>query len=717
MAAESTIQVLPEGAGYAIVIGIGGVFAIVMLGLTWLQNRYTTFSTHNSEEFNTASRSIKPGLIAAGIVSSWTWSATLLTSSTFAYEYGVCGPMWYGALGCFQIFLFALIAIKIKGHAPGAHTFPEIVRARHGKVAHITYLFAGLCTNMLVGACLVLGGSQVVEAMSGMNVYASCFLIPLVVAAYVIAGGLRSTFIADYLHTVILFVVIMVFGFLIYSTSPLIGSLDKFYDLLVEASEKMPIKTNVDGSYLSFRSIDGFVFAIDLLVCGFCCVWLDQAYWQRAIASRPETSIKAYLLGGVAWYGIPFGFATAMGLGCAALTSNPKFPTYPNPLSTAQTNAGLSAPATAHTLLGKGGAVLMLILLFMAITSSTSAELIAVSSLITFDIFQTYMRPKSTSQSLVKVSHIGIVICAVVLAAFCCILNVIGLNLTWLLTCLGIIVGGASVPVGLVLLWDDISTVAVIGSPYIALSMGLIVWLVTAQKRSGEITITTLGNTINAVAGNITSAAGGFVVSVILTYLFPWKYQNTDPKAIEHARKIAGIFDTEGVSPSASHEDALDNKGTEVKISDKTDVSNDSKMDAAVSSVRDTTADKEMPPVYTGNELVDFLQANHAQPLDPEAVKKGTRLAVAANVIFVLIACLLVPFALFGDGYIYNKSFFSGWCVVSFIWVWASMTICVIYPVVESRNAVVFVCKGLLRDALGAVGMRSKERGSDGTRV
>jgi len=74
------------------------------------------------------------------------------------------------------------------------------VLARHGKAAHLTYLFNGLATNMLVGACLVLGGSQVVAAMTGMNVYAACFLIPLVVAAYVIAGGLRSTFIADYVH-------------------------------------------------------------------------------------------------------------------------------------------------------------------------------------------------------------------------------------------------------------------------------------------------------------------------------------------------------------------------------------------------------------------------------------------------------------------------------------------------------------------------------------
>jgi SSS family transporter len=388
------------------------------LAITYLQNRYTAYSTHQAEEFNTASRSVKPGLIAAGIVSSWTWSATLLTSSTFAYSYGICGPMWYGAMGTWQILLFALIAIKIKANAPGAHTFPEIVLSRHGKIAHAIYLFYGIATNMLVGACLVLGGSQVVSALSGVNVYAACFLIPLVVAAYVIAGGLRSTFIADYTHTVILFVSIFVFGFSIYATNDAVGSPGKFYDLLLDASAKMPIAHNHDGSYLTFKSDDGLVFAIDLFVAGFSTVWLDQAYWQRAIASRPETSVKAYIFGGIAWYGIPFGFATAMGLGCAALTSSPDFPTYPNPLNAAQNGAGLSSPATAIALLGKGGAGLMLLLLFMAVTSSTSAELIAVSSLLTFDVWKTYIRPRATSLELVRISHYGIVIYALVLAAY-----------------------------------------------------------------------------------------------------------------------------------------------------------------------------------------------------------------------------------------------------------------------------------------------------------
>ena len=58
------------------------------------QNRYTRFSTKTSEEFNTASRSVKPGLIASGIVSAWTWAATLLQSSSVAYTYGVAAPFW-----------------------------------------------------------------------------------------------------------------------------------------------------------------------------------------------------------------------------------------------------------------------------------------------------------------------------------------------------------------------------------------------------------------------------------------------------------------------------------------------------------------------------------------------------------------------------------------------------------------------------------------------
>ena len=241
------------------------------------------------------------------------------------------------------------------------------------------------------------------------------------------------------------------------------------YDLLTEAAATMPIEGNAGGSYLTFQSQGAGFFAAAIFLGGFSTVWLDQAYWQRAIASKPETSAKAYLMGGLAWYGIPFGFATALGLGCVALTGSPSFPTYPNTLTPAQDFGGFSAPAAAIALMGKGGAALMLLLLFMAITSATSAELIAVSSLWTFDVYKLYINPKAMSSQLVNQSHIAIGVYSLLLAALCCLLSYSGVGITWLLTTLGIITGGGGIPVALVMLWPQrMSTAAVILAPILS---------------------------------------------------------------------------------------------------------------------------------------------------------------------------------------------------------------------------------------------------------
>lgn len=56
-------------------------------------------------------------------------------------------------------------------------------------------------------------------------------------------------------------------------------------------------------------------------------------------------------------------------------------------LSAADVSAGLPAPAVASALLGKAGAAALLVLLFLAVTSAASAELIAVSSVLTYDVY------------------------------------------------------------------------------------------------------------------------------------------------------------------------------------------------------------------------------------------------------------------------------------------------------------------------------------------
>jgi Na+/proline symporter len=136
-----------------------------------------------------------------------------LQSSGVAYRYGVSGPFWYASGATVQILLFATLAIELKRRAPNAHTFLEVIKARYGVITHAVYLTFGLMTNVLVTAMLLTGGSAVASSLSGVPTAAACFLLPIGVVLYTMFGGIKATFLTDYVHTVIILVIIFVFAF------------------------------------------------------------------------------------------------------------------------------------------------------------------------------------------------------------------------------------------------------------------------------------------------------------------------------------------------------------------------------------------------------------------------------------------------------------------------------------------------------------------------
>ena len=103
--------------------------------------------------------------------------------------------LWqYAAGATVQILLFSVLACKVKQNAPRCHTYLEIIYTRYGAVAHWIFIFFALLTNVLVGSQLLLGGSAVVTSLTGMNVYAAIFLIPLgVCESFVMIVSSKST--------------------------------------------------------------------------------------------------------------------------------------------------------------------------------------------------------------------------------------------------------------------------------------------------------------------------------------------------------------------------------------------------------------------------------------------------------------------------------------------------------------------------------------------
>merc|ERR1719159_2286383 len=486
---------------------------------------YKTLGTEqSSEQFNTAGRNVGPGLTAAVIVSQWTWAATLLMSSNMGWRVGISGPFWYASGATIQILLFAILAIQVKRRASHMHTFMEIVKARFGTGTHIVMIVFALTTNIIVTSMLLLGGAATIADLTGMSKLSAAFLIPILSCwIYTMYGGLRATFFASYVHTTVIFVMLLTFTFAVYSGSgehDLWGSPSNVYSALEKAtihgffdatysecsingncggavaaaavaavpdgcpgadlvaaaagvSYKTPtgffdgltaillndgqcynakrentekacgytergkdkpccdinydtlqggtycradknkdcISTSAEKhfeaegcaddeicitSFVTMGSTIGLIFGITNIVGNFGTVFVDQSYWQSAVAAKPSSAVIGFLIGGMVWFAVPFCMATTNGLAGRALTTHPdidgKFGAFY--IDGGASSSGLTPARVLSHILGPGGAFILLLQLFMAITSTGSAEIIAVSSILTYDIYYEYINPE-----------------------------------------------------------------------------------------------------------------------------------------------------------------------------------------------------------------------------------------------------------------------------------------------------------------------------------
>ncbi|KAL2414710.1 putative urea active transporter 1 [Exophiala dermatitidis] len=644
---------LSQGFGYGIILGLGFAFALGMIATTWALKRYHG-EVQTSEAFSTAGRTVKSGLVASAVVSSWTWAATLLQSSGVAYSYGVSGPFWYASGATVQILLFATLAIELKRRAPNAHTFLEVIKARYGVVTHIVFLVFGLMTNILVTAMLLTGGSAVASSLCGVPTAAACFLLPIGVVLYTMFGGIKATFLTDYVHTVIILVIIFVFAFSAYATNDIVGSPGKVWELLVEASKRHPVKGNEEGSYLTMRSREGAIFFVINIVGNFGTVFLDNGYYNKAIAASPVHALPGYVMGGLSWFAIPWLCATTMGLAALALENNPVFPTYPDRMAHSDVSAGLVLPYAAVALLGKGGAGATLLLIFMAVTSASSAELIAVSSIWTYDIYQTYIHPTASGPLLIRMSHIACVVYAIVLASFSTGLFYAGVSMGYLYLMMGCIIGSAVIPATLALMWKHQNWQAAAGAPVLGLVCALIAWLVTAKKECGVLNVDCTGSNNPMLAGNVTALLSPLVFVPVLTFIFG--RQNYDWVSMKQIRK-----------------------------GDDTDIIRRASVDV----------DAELVVPAPGTEEVDAAERDQAK-LNKAAIISRTLTA------FMTVAMLVLwPMPMYGSGYIFSKKFFTGWVVVGILWLFCSAFCVGLFPLWQGRKTIAHTVRSMWLDLTG----------------
>ena len=224
----------------------------------------------------------------------------------------------------------------------------------------------------------------------------------------------------------------------------------------------------------------------------------------------------------------------------------------------------------------------MIIMLFMAITSTGAAECVAVSSLVAYDVFRKYVDPGASGARVLLVSRATIVSFGLAMGGFACVLEQAGLTLNWVARStpespatpppsqklhtfcshllftpslvlftpqvynfMGIIIGGAVVPVAYLLTWcptpawrcscahrPNLSThsplprrgasaAGAVAGAWAGQLSGIVAWLSVAAAMPGGVSVTTTDKLEAQLAGNIASIGVSGVVCTVISLLRP----------------------------------------------------------------------------------------------------------------------------------------------------------------------------------------------------
>jgi len=364
------------------------------------------------------------------------------------------------------------------------------------------------------------------------------------------------------------------------------------------------------------------------------------------------------------WFAIPFALATSLGLACLALEL---------PLTAAQANAGLVPIASAVELLGRGGGVLMLLMVFMAVTSCGSAELIAVSSLLTYDVYKTYLRPNASGDELLKASRWCVVGFGLAMGGLAALLEIAGLALGYVYLLMGVLVGSAVFPIATCLLWSKASARGAIAGAVGGMVVAVAAWLGTAAATAGGkgLTLETTGASTPMLVGNLVAILVSAAVTTVHGLVWPDECDWSGTRALQ------------GIGEGVVEMD-------ETKVAEEEEGEGEGQGEGEVVG--------EGGGREGGRKAVDVeMEAE----MDPKRLREAKTFVLKWGVFFSVLMLLLWPLLSLPAGAPFSLPYFSLWVWVGILWGCLSSIIITVMPLVESKEAIKQVVGGLWADLGG----------------
>lgn len=371
--------------------------------------------TKSSEDYMVAGRSTHPYIMALSYGATFISTAAIVGFGGVAGVYGM-GLLWLTFLnilvGIFIAFVFFGKRTRKMGHNLSALTFPEFISKRFN--SRFIQYFSGIVIFVampLYAAVVLIGMARFVETTLGLNYNLALIAMAIIVAVYVVFGGIRGVMYTDALQGSIMF-----FGmaFLLIATYWLLGGVVHANELLTGMAAMVP-KAAASTGATGWTSIPTFGSPfwwtlVSTLILGVGIGVLSQPQLIvrfMTVKSNKELN-RAVLIGGV-FIAMMTGTAFIVGA-----LSNVWFFQHGGQLAiqAAGGNADKIIPLFISAAMPLWFAYLFMITLLSAAMSTLSAQFHVQGTALGRDIYETLS--KKTGGSSVMVARGGILVAVLI---------------------------------------------------------------------------------------------------------------------------------------------------------------------------------------------------------------------------------------------------------------------------------------------------------------
>ncbi|MBN1359958.1 MAG: sodium:solute symporter family protein [Sedimentisphaerales bacterium] len=213
------------------------LYLLVVVYLGWLGYSRTKTAT----DYLVAGRKIHPFVMAMS------YGATFISTSAIVGFGGVAGLFGMSVLwltfcnifvGIFIAFVVLAPPARRMGHRLDAHTFPELLGRRYE--SKFVQVFAGLVIFLFIplyAAAVLIGGCEFISTQFNIDYNVALLVFSVIIAAYVVMGGLKGVMYSDALQGSIMFLGMLI---LLIFTYAKLGGVTRAHTRLTDLAPLVP---------------------------------------------------------------------------------------------------------------------------------------------------------------------------------------------------------------------------------------------------------------------------------------------------------------------------------------------------------------------------------------------------------------------------------------------------------------------------------------------